>query len=122
MNTIVIAQVLGIFLAVTGISMVVNSRGTANAIEAAVQDKGLFFTWGILALLIGATVVVLNDMWTSGLPLLVTILGWITLIKGVFILILPGAAVALYRKINKSGLLMFCGVIVFILGLILLYW
>jgi hypothetical protein len=122
MNTTIIAQILGIFFAIAGISMAANSKGTADAVEASVQDKGSLFLWGILALLIGAVVVVLNNLWTSGLPLLVTILGWIALIKGAFILALPNAAASLYGKFNKSGMFVVCGVIAFILGLILLYW
>ena|ERR1700688_576138 len=121
MTTTVIAQVLGLFFAVTGISMVVNSKGTAAAIEASVQNKGTLWLWGMLALLIGAVIVVMNNAWTSGLPLLVTILGWIAMVKGAFILILPRAAVALYSKVNKSGVLMSCGVIALILGLVLFF-
>jgi uncharacterized membrane protein HdeD (DUF308 family) len=71
MTTTVIAQVLGIFFAVTGISMVVNTKGTAAAMEASVQNKGILWLWGMLALLIGAVIVVMNNTWTSGLPLLV---------------------------------------------------
>ena len=122
MNTVVIAQVLGIFFGIVGISMVVNSKATNAALEASVQNKGILWLWGFLALLIGAMIVILNNMWTSGLPLLITVIGWISLIKGFFILLFPGAAVSLYRKFNKNGLLALCGVVSLILGLVLLYW
>lgn len=120
--SVIIAQVLGIFFAIVGIAMVVNSKATASAIEESVAHKGVVFVWGLLALLIGAVVVVLNNAWTSGLPLLITILGWLAVIKGAFILLAPAAAVALYRKFGKSGMVVFCGVVVFVLGLVLLYW
>jgi hypothetical protein len=123
MYTIMVAQVLGIFFALVGISMVLNSRGTAAAIEEAVQHKGILWTWGLLSTLIGSVIVVFNsNMWTSGLPLLVTILGWIALIKGVFILLFPHAAASLYRKINKNGTLVFCGIVAIIIAAILFYW
>jgi drug/metabolite transporter (DMT)-like permease len=120
--SIIIAQVLGIFFAVAGIAMVINSKAVGSAIEESVAHKGVVFMGGLLALLIGAVIVVLNNVWTMGLPLLVTILGWLALIKGVFILLAPAAAASLYKKCSKSGLLVFCGVIVFVLGLVLLYW
>lgn len=120
--SIVIAQVLGIFFVVVGIAMAVNSKATAGAMEESVAHKGVVFLWGLLALFMGAVIVVLNNAWTSGLPLLVTILGWLALIKGVFILLAPGPAAALYRKCGKSGLLVFVGVVAFVLGLVLLYW
>ncbi len=120
--SVVIAQVLGIFFLIVGIAMGVNSKATASAIEESVAHKGIMFMWGILALLIGSWIVVFNNVWTSGLPLLVTILGWLALIKGVFILLAPAAAVSLYRKFGKSGMIVFCGVVSFVLGLVLLYW
>jgi hypothetical protein len=121
MDTVIITQVLGVFFIVVGISMTFNSKGTRNAIEASIENKGILFLWGMLALLIGAWIVDLNNMWTSGMPLLVTILGWLALIKGVFILIFPNATASLYRKFNKGGMLMLVGVVVLIIGLVLLY-
>ena len=120
--SIVIAQVLGIFFVVAGISMVANGKATAVAVEESAQNKGMMFMWGILALLIGAVIVVLNDVWTSGLTLLVTILGWLALVKGMFILLLPDPAATLYKKCGKSGLLVVAGVVIVVLGLVLLYW
>ena len=120
--SVVIAQVLGIFFVVVGIAMVANGKATAGAIEESVAHKGIVFMWGVFALLTGAVIVVLNNVWTAGLPLLVTILGWLALIKGVFILLAPAAAIALYRRFGKGGMMVFCGVIAFVLGLILLYW
>lgn len=120
--SMVLAQIAGIFFVVVGIAMVVNGKATAEAIEESVAHKGIVFLWGLFALLTGAIVVVLNNSWTTGLPLLVTILGWLALIKGVFILLAPVAAASLYKKFGHSGMVVFCGVIAFVLGLILLYW
>jgi len=120
--SVIIAQVLGIFFAVVGIAMVVSSKATGSAIEESVEHKGMLFMWGFLALLIGAVVVALNNLWTTGLPLLVTILGWLAIVKGAFILLAPGAAASLYRKFSKGGMIVFCGVVAFVLGLVLLYW
>ena len=120
MNTVVISQVLGIFFVIAGISMVINSKGTNVAIEASVENKGILWLWGLLALLMGATIVSLNNEWTSGLPLFVTVLGWIALIKGSFIFIFPGAAAALYRKFSSSGMIIICGIAAIVIGITLL--
>lgn len=120
--SVILAQIIGIFLVVAGIAMVVSSKATAAAIEESVAHKGILFMWGIGALVAGAVVVVLNNAWTTGLPLLVTIIGWLALIKGAFILLAPEAAASLYRKFGKSGMIVFVGVVAFVLGLVLLYW
>lgn len=121
-STIAIAQVLGIFFVIAGISIVANGKATAAAVEESAQNKGILFMWGILALLVGAVIVVFNNVWISGLTLLVTILGWLALIKGTFILLLPGVAASLYKKCGKSNVLVVAGVVMVVLGLVLLYW
>ena len=121
MDTMVIAQILGIFFVVFGVAFIFNSKGIRAAIEASVENKGILFLWGMLALLTSAVILVFNNAWTSGMPLLITILGWLAFVKGAFILVFPNAAASLYRKFNKSGMLVFVGVVVLIVGLILLY-
>lgn len=121
-SSAVLAQIAGIFFLVMGVAMVINSKAVAGAIEESVEHKGIVFLWGTLALLSGAVVVVLNNNWMGGLALLVTILGWLAIIKGTFILLAPRAATALYKKFGHGGLMVFCGVVAFVLGLVLLYW
>jgi len=119
--SVAITQVLGIILAVMGLSVAIDRKIVSAALEKVSQDRGFLWLWAFLILTMGALMVVLNNIWTSGLPLLVTILGWLTLIKGAFLLLLPGPAVSLYRKCNKNSVLVFGGIAAFILGVVLLY-
>ena len=116
-----IAEALGIFFVVMGAAMVVNGKETAAVIEEAGQNKGFLWMWGLIALMVGAVIVSFNNLWTSGLPLVITILGWLALIKGAFILIFPGATASLYRKVGHSGLIVFAGIVALVIGFALLY-
>ena len=51
-----------------------------------------------LALTMGAVLVVIHNIWGSRLQMLISLIGWLTLLKGAFILILPNSTVALYKK------------------------
>jgi hypothetical protein len=73
-------------------------------------------------LLIGATILELANAWIPGLPALIIVLGWLALVKGAFILFFPGTAASLYAKFSKKGMFVSCGVVAFILGIVLLYW
>lgn len=117
----VLAQVLGILFTVVGVSMAVNKKTVVSALQEITRDPGVLWLWGFLALLMGAVFIALNNMWTGGLPLFVTIIGWLAFVKGVFILFFPRTAIALYRKCAGESLLMLCGLVAFVLGLILLY-
>jgi hypothetical protein len=119
--SVAIAQALGIILAVMGLSVAIDRKNVSTALERVTQDRGFLWVWSFLILTMGAVIVVMNNVWTSGLPLLVTILGWLTVIKGAFLLLLPGPAVWLYQKFNKNGVLAVGGIFAFMLGLALLY-
>jgi hypothetical protein len=122
MYTIVTAQILGIFFTFLGASMVINGKDTVIAIEKSVENRSVLWLWGMIMILMGAVVSVLNNEWSAGLPLLITIIGWLALIKGIFILWFPGAAASLYKKLNSGGVIALCGIISLVLGIVLLYW
>jgi hypothetical protein len=117
--SIVLAHILGIIFMGLGLSMFFNKKWTAEAVDSIIENQGIVWLAGLFTLLLGAVTVVLNNVWTSGLPLLVTILGWLTLLKGAFILIFPKATFSYYRKMNKGNVFVWGGAIVFILGLML---
>lgn len=120
-NSIAITQVLGAIFAIMGLSVVIDRKNLSVALDKVSEDRGFLWLWGFLILTMGAVIIVMNNVWTSGLPLLITILGWLTLIKGAFLLLLPIPAISLYRKCNKDSVLVFGGIVAFILGLVLLY-
>ena len=74
---------------------------------------------GLFTLALGAVVLILNNVWSSGLQLLITIIGWLILIKGLFITILPSTAASFYKKFNKGWVLTLAGIVGLILGLAL---
>ncbi len=120
-TSILVAHILGISFSILGISMLCNKKWTTRVVEEMVQDQGILWISGLIAVMLGAVLVVVNNMWTSGLPLFVTIVGWLVLIKGACILIFPRASVAYYKKMNKGSVFVWGGVIVLVLGLLLLF-
>jgi hypothetical protein len=118
--SIFFAQMLGIMFVVLGLSMAINKKWTAIAIEEMIKNQGIVWLAGLITVILGATIIALNNFWTSGLPLFITILGWLTLIKGATILIFPKFSFSYYQKMNKGNIFVWGGAIVAILGLILL--
>ena len=119
--TTVISEVLGMLLTILGLSIVVNRKGVSAAIEEITKNPGISWIWGFIVLTTGAIIVSLNNVWDSGLQTFITILGWLTIIKGVFIIVLPETSSSFYKKVNKDSILAIGGFIAFIVGLVLLY-
>jgi hypothetical protein len=121
-TSIVIAQVLGIGFTVLGLSMLFNKNWTAAVVDEIIKSKAMQWIGGLIALSMGAVIVVLNNQWTSGLPLYVTILGWLTLAKGAAILIFPNMSISYYKKMNRGNIFMWGGLFVLVLAVVFLYY
>ena len=120
MITIILAHIFGLTFMVLGLSMFLNKKWTASVVEEISKSQGLIWLAGLLTVFMGAFIISFNYIWTSGLPLFVTILGWLTFIKGAVILIFPHFTISYYTKMNRDNIFVWGGVIVFILGLLLL--
>jgi len=116
----VLAQILGMVFSVLGLSMVLNKKWMTLVVDEMFKNQGLTWLAGLITLLMGATIVVINNIWTSGLPLIITILGWLTLLKGVFLMLFPNISFSYYKKMNKENVFVWGGLFVFILGVMLL--
>ncbi len=121
-TALVLGRVLGIVFTVTGLSMLINRRSTAAAIGDMVGDEGLLWLGGFTALAIGAMMLVFNNAWSSGLELWITILGWLAVLKGVALLMMPKAMASFYRRVLGGGMLTASAVVVLVVGLAMLYY
>lgn len=70
----------------------------------------------------GAVLVASNNVWSGPLvQVIMTIIGWLILIKGAFIVLFPDTTMSLSQKWSKNGLFVVSGVVALVIGLILLY-
>ena len=118
---IVIAQFLGILFLGIGLSVVIDWKNLSAAIREISHNQGTLWMFGFITLCMGAVLIALNHAWTSGLALVITVFGWLALIKGLYLLIFPKSAIWLYEKCNTRGALLPGGIVACILGLVLLY-
>ncbi len=117
----ILARFLGLFLIVIGL-MVFVRRDQKAYFDQLVESKEFLFITGLITLILGAFIVALNNIWTWDWRLLITILGWGTLLKGALMLILPGHSVLIWEKLSvKHWLLVSSGAISFIIGAYLVW-
>ncbi len=75
---------------------------------------------GAMALIVGLLVVLNHNIWTTDWVGLVTLLGWIALIKGVLMVLIPKKAPKWGLKISDNALFI-TSVIMLLIGLYLTY-
>jgi hypothetical protein len=89
-RTIFLSKLMGLFLVLVGLSMLIQGRLIAETFDGMMRDAPLLFIVGIIAIACGLAIVLVHNRWTGGvLPVVVTILGWATLLKGIMLLFLP---------------------------------
>ncbi len=118
--TNVLSEVLGAVFVLVGLS-VLNKKYFMAVMNDLKESKGLTWTLGVITFIAGAVTIGLNNVWSSNLQLVITIIGWLMLIKGTFITLFPNTSISFYRKLASNSILVASGVVAVIIGLVLWY-
>lgn len=87
--SIILAKIFGIYFLALGIAFIINPKSLKDIYPKVMNDEGFLMLGGIFAILIGATVISIHNLWTLHWPVIITILGWWSLIKGFALLADP---------------------------------
>ena len=92
-RTVFLGRLLGLYCLIVGLSMVAHKQATVATITALVHSRPILLFAGVIALGAGLAMVLGHNVWSGGaLPIIVTLVGWISLIKGVLVLFLSPQA------------------------------
>jgi len=90
LRTVFLGRLIGLYCILAAISMMIRKESIIETVTALLHDSPLMFIVGILTLSAGLAVVLAHNVWSgSALAVLVTLVGWITLAKGLIFLFLP---------------------------------
>ena len=84
-----LAKLIGPMLLVIGIGMLFNADGYRAMAEEFLKSRALIYLAGLLALVPGLAIVLTHNVWASDWRVIITVLGWLGLVGGVFRLLLP---------------------------------
>jgi len=94
-RTIYLSRLIGLYCVLVVPSMIIRKQATVFAVEALLRNLSMMLVLGIITVIAGLAMVLAHNIWRGGaLPVVVTLVGWLALIKGLLILILPADAVA----------------------------
>ncbi len=89
-RTIFLSRLIGLYCIVIALSMMTRRQDTVETVTALLQNSSMMLIVGIITLAAGLAVVLAHNIWSGGaLGVVVTLVGWITLIKSLFFLFLP---------------------------------
>ena len=100
--TVFLGRFIGLSCLLMCAVLVAKPRTSLEAIGAIMESPGLLMITGFVTVAGGAALVVGHTVWSGGaLPVAVTLLGWLTLVKGVALMAVPPRTLAaFYRTLN----------------------
>jgi len=120
-RTVFIARMLGLYCLIVSLIMFTHKLAMVEIENTLVHSPALLFIGGIITLVAGLAIVLSHNVWSGGaLPVTVTLLGWISLIKGV-LLLSPGTTSGFWDSFQYERLFYLYASISFVLGAYLTY-
>lgn len=119
-----IARLMGPVLLLMGIGMVLGmlteGEAYASLMKEFIGSRALIFITGTLALVAGLAVVNAHNLWVPDWRVIVTILGWLLIVRGVSNLLFPATVQTLGDRMIASEAGVVAGAaITFVLGAVL---
>jgi hypothetical protein len=97
--TVFLARLIGLFIVLLIAALLL--RGSAM-VETVIADKPLMLTYAMISLAIGLAMILGHNVWSGGLlPVVVTLVGWLILAKGLLLLfVTPEALTEFFERMQ----------------------
>jgi hypothetical protein len=118
--SIFLAQLLGPAAIVLALAVLFKPKRMEAALKEVLGSPALLFEIGFLSLLAGLALVLTHNIWVLDWRLLITLLGWVTIVRAVITIFQPEWFVVVATHIFARREI--AGVINLIIGLVLSYF
>ncbi len=104
--TIFLGKLLGLYCVFVALAMIANKKSVVATVNVWMRSSALMLLTSVITLAIGLALVVGHNVWSGGaLPVTVTVVGWVSLIKGLaFLFLPPGQMTKLYETLRYERL------------------
>jgi len=97
--TIFLGRFFGLFCLLMCVAMFARPKTSLEAVNAIMSSPGLLMLTGICTLAGGVATVLGHNVWHGGaVPVVVTVLGWLTLIKGFALMVTPPRSLGTFYR------------------------
>jgi len=118
MESIFFVKFMGYFMFLTGIALLLSKETRTTMLENMKNNDNFLIVMGYITLLIAIPIVILHNVWELSVLGLVTLMGWVMLIKGFVFLVKP--SIVKKKELSEKNLKI-RGLIGALIGLGLMY-
>lgn len=121
-TSLFLAQLIGPVLIVIGVGLLLKQTEFREMATDFLSSRALIFVSGLLTLVVGLAIVLTHNVWEFNWPVIITILGWLSVFGGVFRILFPDSVQSMGTSmLDKPAMMTVSGVIQIVLGLWLSY-
>jgi putative exporter of polyketide antibiotics len=123
-RTIFLSRLIGLYCILVALSMMTRRQAVLETVPALLQNPSMMLNLGVITLVAGLAMVLAHNIWSgSALAVVVTLVGWITLVKGLLFLFLSPEMEAGFflGQLHYQQLFYLYGAIALVLGVYLTY-
>jgi hypothetical protein len=113
-TSVFFAKLFGPIYIIVVIGILLNLKSYRNMMEEFVKNPSSLYLGGIIALFFGFLIVLLHNVWMAGWPVIITILGWLAIIKGACLIICPNMMARMSKVYKDKTALMVITLVVFL--------
>ncbi len=122
-TSIFIAQIFGLCYLIIGAGLLFNRKTFQRIMDDFCKNASLVFYGGLLALVTGVVIILTHNVWVANWTAIITIIGWLALIKGIWIIVFPNTVSKFMQAYQKNeNLLMVHSIFALLLGVVLTFF
>lgn len=123
MLTLFLAKLIGIIALVKGIAILTKKKECASIVGEFMNNRPLMYFVSVLELAGGLAIVLNHNIWSgSAVAVIITIMGWLMIIEGIAVSIVPfSSMMKLFKSFTTVGALRFWAIVAIVVGVYLSY-
>lgn len=123
MDTMTFLQMFALIYLGAGIAILLGAGNFKKAVDDLTKPGGLALVTGMMSLIFGAAIVTLHNRWNTGPEILVSLFGWLAILKGLLYMACPDCLKDPINAMMKNEAHMkIWGVAMIIIGAALYAW
>ena len=122
-TSLFLARLLGPLLLAVGAGILVNPKPFRTMASEVIGSVTLVYLFGLLDFAAGLAIVLVHNVWTPNWRVLITLIGWLMLIRGAVRILAPDTIMGFAAKlIRNKQLIPISTVVTGVLGLVFCYF
>ena len=118
-TSVFIGKIISVVYLAFGLGMLLNQNGYKKVLIELIGNSSFLLFGGMLSVVTGMSIINFHNHWVGDWTVVITIIGWIALLKGVYFLVFPNRFAFFKRFLDSKILIKVLSLIAILFGLIL---